>query len=177
MHWWTENWQGKLKYSDKSGSHFTFSIINPSLTDLRLNPSHPGKNPNDNRLSTALRRYKPNMYLLFGQRNAAARFYPDVNFPVTYYFEASVSIKEQTPVTHTHIQAHNLCLSYSLPTSHWPLFLLDIIISWYCVTNSREMRLRYPRHDARSPDRDAELAVGLLGNMLPLFARRCVPHI
>jgi hypothetical protein len=38
VNWWNENWQRKLKYSDKTLSDATLSTTNPVRLDLRSNP-------------------------------------------------------------------------------------------------------------------------------------------
>jgi hypothetical protein len=49
--WWTEDWQGKPKYSEKTYLRATLSTTNPSLPDPGLNPGRRGGKPATNRLS------------------------------------------------------------------------------------------------------------------------------
>jgi hypothetical protein len=49
--WWNEDWQGKLKYSEKTYPSATLSTINPTLSDTGLKPGRLGGKPATNRLS------------------------------------------------------------------------------------------------------------------------------
>jgi hypothetical protein len=48
---WNDNWQGKLKYSEKTYPSTTLSTTNPSWPDLGLNPGRRGGKSATNRLS------------------------------------------------------------------------------------------------------------------------------
>jgi hypothetical protein len=48
---WSENYQGKEKYSEKTCPSATLSTINPTGPDLRSNPGHSCRKPATNRLS------------------------------------------------------------------------------------------------------------------------------
>jgi hypothetical protein len=48
---WNENWQGKLKYSEKTCPGATLSTINPTWPDLGSNPGRRGGKPATNGLS------------------------------------------------------------------------------------------------------------------------------
>jgi hypothetical protein len=47
---WNENWEGKPKYSEKTCSSATSSIINPAWPDLGSNPGCRDEKPSTNRL-------------------------------------------------------------------------------------------------------------------------------
>jgi hypothetical protein len=49
--WWIENWQGKPKYSEKTGPSATLSITNPTWPNLGSNPGRRGEKAETNRLS------------------------------------------------------------------------------------------------------------------------------
>jgi hypothetical protein len=49
--WWNEDWQGKLKYSEKTCPSATLSTTNPTWLDPGLNPDRRGGKPATNRLS------------------------------------------------------------------------------------------------------------------------------
>jgi hypothetical protein len=51
INWWNENWQGKLKHSEKTCRSATLSTTNPTLSDLELNPGRHGGKLATNRLS------------------------------------------------------------------------------------------------------------------------------
>jgi hypothetical protein len=48
---WNQNWQGKLKYSEKICPSATFSTTNPACPDLGSNLGHHGGKLATNRLS------------------------------------------------------------------------------------------------------------------------------
>jgi hypothetical protein len=49
--WWNEDWQGKLKYSEKTCPSATLSITNPTWPDPGSNPGRRVGKPATNRLS------------------------------------------------------------------------------------------------------------------------------
>jgi hypothetical protein len=49
--WWSEDWQGKPKYSEKTCPSATLSTTNPTWADPGLNPGRHGGKPATNRLS------------------------------------------------------------------------------------------------------------------------------
>jgi hypothetical protein len=49
--WWNEDWQGKLKYSEKTCPSTTLSTTNPTWPDPGLKPGRRGGKPATNRLS------------------------------------------------------------------------------------------------------------------------------
>jgi hypothetical protein len=49
--WWNEDWQGKPKYSEKTGPSATLSTTNPTWPDPGSNPGRRGGKPATNRLS------------------------------------------------------------------------------------------------------------------------------
>jgi hypothetical protein len=50
-YWWNEDWQGKLKYSEKTCPSGTLSTTNPTWLDLDLNPGRRCGKPATNRFS------------------------------------------------------------------------------------------------------------------------------
>jgi hypothetical protein len=55
---WNENWQGKLKYSEKTCPSVTFSATNPTLPDLGLDLGHCIGKPVTNLLSCGTAAYR-----------------------------------------------------------------------------------------------------------------------
>jgi hypothetical protein len=49
--WWNEDWQGKLKYSEKTCPSVTLSTTDPTWPDPCANPGRRGGKPATNRLS------------------------------------------------------------------------------------------------------------------------------
>jgi hypothetical protein len=60
--WWNEDWQGKLKYSEKIWPSATMSTINPTRLGPVLNPGRRGGKPATNRLSYGAALISHNLY-------------------------------------------------------------------------------------------------------------------
>jgi hypothetical protein len=54
---WNENWQAKLKGSEKFGLSATLFTTNPTSPDLKLNPDRRGGKKATNRLRTGFCKY------------------------------------------------------------------------------------------------------------------------
>jgi hypothetical protein len=54
---WNENWQAKLKYSEKTCPNVILSTTNPTSPDLQSNPDRRGGKMATNRLSTGFSEY------------------------------------------------------------------------------------------------------------------------
>jgi hypothetical protein len=115
---WNENWQGRLKYSEKTCPSATLSTTNPTWPDSGSNPGRRNGNPATNRLSYGAARVQARVWscgICGRQSGAGAGLLRVLRFPLSIFIP---------PILHNH--PHLSSGAYTIGQK-WSQYLVDLV--------------------------------------------------